>query len=81
MTACVVGEIVKDGAARISANVVEELCVPDVPLIVTVNVPLGAELLAVNVSWLAPFVGFGVNDAVTPLGRPDTERLALPVNP
>ena len=30
---------------------------------------------------LLPFVGFGEKDAVTPLGRPDAERVTLPVNP
>ena len=48
---------------------------------VSVFVPRAAELLAENVSVLNPVVGFGVNDAVTPLGRPDTERFTLPVNP
>jgi len=43
--------------------------------------PTTAALVAVNVSVLLPLVGFGENDAVTPLGRPDTERVALPVNP
>ena len=37
-----------------------------------------AELLEVNVSRLLPVVGLGVNDAVTPLGNPDTERFTLP---
>ena len=40
-----------------------------------------AELLAVSVSALNPVVGFGANEAVTPLGRPLTDRLTLPVNP
>jgi hypothetical protein len=48
---------------------------------VSVFVPRAAELLADNVSVLNPVVGFGANDAVTPLGRPDTERFTLPVNP
>jgi hypothetical protein len=26
-------------------------------------------------------MGFGEKDAVTPLGKPDAERLTLPVNP
>jgi hypothetical protein len=38
-------------------------------------------LLAVNVSTLVPVVGFGVNDAVTPLGRPNPVRVTLPMNP
>ena len=37
--------------------------------------------LAVSVSMLLEVVGFGVNAAVTPLGRPDTERFTLPANP
>ena len=43
--------------------------------------PRLAELLAVKVSVLAPVVGFGEKDAVTPLGRPEAERVTLPVNP
>jgi len=54
---------------------------PEVPVIVTVCSPVLAELLAISVSVLFPFVGFGARDAVTPLGRPDTERFTLPVNP
>jgi hypothetical protein len=38
-------------------------------------------LLAVNVSVLVLVAGFGVNDGVTPLGRPDAARFTLPVNP
>jgi len=38
-------------------------------------------LLAVSVSTLDPVVGFGEKDAVTPLGRPDAERVTLPANP
>ena len=30
---------------------------------------------------LVPVVGFGLKDAVTPLGRPDAESITLPVNP
>jgi hypothetical protein len=40
-----------------------------------------AELLAVSVIVLLPVVGLGANDAVTPLGKPDAERVTLPVNP
>src|SRR5271163_3777770 len=48
---------------------------------VTVAVPVVAELLAVSVSTLVPVVGFVPNAAVTPLGRPDAARVTLPVNP
>jgi len=45
--------------------------------------PTAAELLAVSVSVLLypAVVGFGEKDAVTPLGKPDAERVTLPVNP
>ncbi len=48
---------------------------------VRVYCPRLAELLAVSVSVLLPVVGFGEKEAVTPLGRPETERFTLPVNP
>ena len=40
-----------------------------------------AVLLTVSVSTLSPVVGFGLNAAVTPLGRPDAARVTLPVIP
>jgi hypothetical protein len=41
-----------------------------------------AVLLAVNVSKLELVAGFGLNDAVTPVGRPDdAARVTAPVNP
>jgi hypothetical protein len=48
---------------------------------VTVYCPSAAVLLAVKVSALDEVVGLREKDAVTPLGRPDTARLTLPVNP
>jgi len=38
-------------------------------------------LLAVTVRTLLPVAGFGLNDAVTAVGRPDAVRLTLPLNP
>jgi len=72
---------VKLGALIPSARVVVTVCVPYVPVIVTLYCPGVAELLAANVSVLVPVVGLGVKTAVTPLGRPDAERVTLPVNP
>jgi len=49
-----------------------------------VEVPGAAVLLAVNVSVLGLVLvaGFGLNDAVTPAGRPDdAARVTFPVNP
>jgi hypothetical protein len=54
---------------------------PEVPVIVTVDVPTVAELLAVNVTTLLPVVGLAPNAAVTPLGKPLAARVTFPVNP
>jgi hypothetical protein len=62
---------------------IDVLCVrlPDVPVIVTVKVPVIAATLALSVNVLAPVVGFGLNDAVTPLGNPEADKLTFPLNP
>ena len=44
---------------------------PEVPVTVTVNVPRLALLLAVSVTVLELVAGFGLNDAVTPFGKPE----------
>ena len=54
---------------------------PDLPVMVMVTVPRVALLLAVRVSVLVFVVLVGLNAAVTPAGRPEAERLTLPVNP
>jgi len=76
-------ESVKDGAPIMSAKVVLSVRVPDVPVMVIVYCPTGAEALAVRVIVLFwyPVMEFGEKDAVTPLGKPDAERLTLPLNP
>ena len=55
--------------------------VPDVPVIVTVTVPVAAVVLAVKVRVLVVVAGFGLNPAVTPLGKPDAARVTLPEKP
>ena len=45
------------------------------------TVPVAAVALAVSVSVLVEVVGFGLNAAVTPLGKPDAERVTLPLKP
>jgi hypothetical protein len=73
---------VKLGAGlTVSATLVVALRLPEVPLMVTVAVPVLAVLLAVSVSTLLPVVGFVPNAAVTPLGNPDAARVTLPLNP
>ena len=54
---------------------------PDVPVIVTAFAPVVAVLLAVKVTVLDVVALAGLNDAVTPLGRPDADNATLPLNP
>lgn len=61
--------------------VVVWLSVPEVPVTVIVDVPTVAVELAVNVKTLVEVVGFVPNEAVTPEGRAELERLTLPVKP
>jgi hypothetical protein len=68
-------------AATVRASVVVALRLPEVPVMVTVEVPVVAVELAVRVSTLLPVVGFVPNAAVTPLGNPEATRVTLPLNP
>ena len=54
---------------------------PDVPVMVTATVPVVAVLLAESVSELVFVVLTGLNDAVTPFGRPEADRATLPLKP
>src|SRR5713226_207358 len=54
---------------------------PEVPVMVTVAVPVVAVLLAVSVKVLVLIVLLGLKDALTPLGRPEADRLTVPLNP
>jgi hypothetical protein len=62
-------------------SVVVLVKLPDVPVMVTEAVPVAAVLLAVSVIVLVLAVLLGLNDAVTPLGRPEADKLTLPVKP
>ena len=48
---------------------------------VTVTVPVAAVLVAASVNVLVLAVLPGLNDAVTPLGRPDADKLTLLLKP
>jgi hypothetical protein len=48
---------------------------------VTEAVPEAAELVADNVNVLVLAVLLGLNVAVTPLGKPDADKLTSPVKP
>ena len=74
------GPSVKD-EVTVSVSVVVCVKFPEVPVTVTVPEPGVAVALAVSVSVLLPVAGFGLNAAVTPLGRPEAESDTLPLNP
>jgi hypothetical protein len=75
-------KIVNVGEPMVSEVVVVTEVPPEVPVMVIVFVPTGAVAFAVKVTVEEPFVaGLGENEAVTPLGRPDTDRLTAPMNP
>src|SRR5262249_26803983 len=65
----------------VSESGVELLKFPEVPVTITVKVPVAALALAATVSWLVPVVLVGLKDAVTPLGRPVATRLTVPLKP
>jgi hypothetical protein len=65
----------------VRAIVVEFDKLPDVPVMVTVTVPVVAVLFAVSVNVLVVVAGFALNDAVTPLGSPDADKLTPAVKP
>ena len=72
----------KLGAAfTVRLSVVVFVKVPEVPVMVTLAVPIVAVGLAVSVSVLVEVVGFGLNDAVTPVGNPVAVNVTLPLKP
>lgn len=65
--------------ARVSAEVA--LMDPDVPVMVRLYWPSVAAPLAVRVSVVEEVAGFGLKEAVTPVGKPEIEKFTLPANP
>ena len=61
--------------------VVDEVSVPEVPLIVTVALARVAALVAVKVITLVAVAGLVAKAAVTPAGRPVAASVTEPVNP
>lgn len=55
--------------------------VPEVPVMVTVDVPIVAVALAVQVNTAVDVIGFGETVQDTPVGRPVKARVTLPVKP
>ena len=64
----------------VSAMVVVAVSVPEVPVMVTVDNPAVAVLLAANVTTLELADEAGLNVAVTPAGRPDAANETEPAN-
>ena len=54
---------------------------PDVPVMVTVTVPVAAVPLAVSLKALVLVVLVGLKEAVTPLGKPEADNLTLALKP
>jgi hypothetical protein len=65
----------------VSEIVVDLFRLPLTPLTVIVKVPVAALVPAVRVNALVPVVLTGLKDAVTPLGRPEADRLTAPAKP
>jgi hypothetical protein len=64
----------------VSVTVVDAVRPSISPVTVTVNVPSVAVLLAVKVSSLLFSAGFELKLAVTPLGKPDTDKVTAFLN-
>lgn len=62
----------------VSAIVVDAVRLPEVPVMVTVEVPMVAAELAANVTTLLPVAGLVPKVAVTPLGKPVAASVTLP---
>ena len=62
-------------------SVVVFVKLPDVPVMVTVKVPVAAVPVADRVKRLLEVAGFVPNAAPTTLGKPDAVKFTLPLNP
>lgn len=67
----------------LTVRLIVVVCVklPAVPVTVTVAVPVAALEVAVSVKVVELVAGFGLNEAVTPLGKPEPDRDTLPLKP
>jgi hypothetical protein len=68
-------------AFTVSDTIAVCVSAPETPVIVTVAVPVVAVELAVKVTTLVEVVGLVPKLAVTPAGRPEADKLTLPVKP
>ena len=77
------GELLIANLAALTVRLmfVDEVRLPEVPVMVTRAFPEVAVSLVTSVSVLFPVDGLGEKDAVTPLGSPDAAKFTLPVKP
>jgi len=73
--------VCRRGGVTVRVMVVVRVKVPDVPVMVAVTVPVVAALLTASVNVLVVVVGLGLNEALTPLGSPDADKLTPPLKP
>lgn len=64
-----------------SVTVVVRTRLPDVPVTVSVNVPVGVDEFVCTVNADDEVLAVGENDAVAPAGSPDAENETLPAKP
>ncbi len=70
------------GAAFTPREIVAEFVkVLAVAVMVMMTVPVVAVLLAVSVNVLVAVAGFGLKEAVTPVGKPEADKLTLLLKP
>lgn len=65
----------------VRVTVVTFIKLPDMPVIITVAVPTSAVPLAVSIKVLVVDVLLGLKDVLTPLGRPEADKLTSPLKP
>jgi hypothetical protein len=68
-------------AVTVSCSLVALTRVPEVPVMAIVEDVGAAELFAVSVSVLLVVAVAGLNNAVTPAGRPEAARFTAPLKP
>lgn len=69
------------GTVMVTVIVTAEVRLPEVPLMVKVEALAAAAVVAVSVSVLADVVLTGLNDAVTPVGKPVALRATVALKP
>jgi hypothetical protein len=76
-------DMVKSGPETVNVTDAELEIVPEVPVIVTVELPVGVPDVVVTVIVELPDVVMeaGENEAVAPAGRPVAAKVTVPVNP